>query len=80
MKFTSIFFTASESIFAIYCKDTNKRAINMKFTSIFFTANESIFAIYCKDTKISLNMQKFRADFSGGEVHDGLAVQLERLL
>ena len=50
MKFTSIFFTASESILEIYLKYTNKRARNMKFTSIFFTAIESILEIYLKYT------------------------------
>ena len=50
MKFTSIFFTASVSIFAICRTDTNKRARNMKFTSIFFTASAGIFAIYRTDT------------------------------
>ena len=50
MKFTSIFFTASASIFEIYLNDTNKRARNMKFTSIFFTASASIFEIYLNDT------------------------------
>ena len=35
MKFTSIFFTASASIFEIYLNDTNKRARNMKFTQYF---------------------------------------------
>ena len=49
MKFTSIFFTASENIFEVYLKDTNKRARNMKFTSIFFTASENIFEVYLKD-------------------------------
>ena len=49
MKFTSIFFTASESIFAIYRKDRDKRARKMKFTSFFFTASASFFTIYRKD-------------------------------
>ncbi len=31
MKFTSIFFTANESIFEIYLRDTNKGARNMKY-------------------------------------------------
>ena len=52
MKFTSIFFTASASIFEIYLNNTNKRARNMKFTSIFFTASASIFEIYLNDTVI----------------------------
>ena len=55
MKLAPIFFTASESIFAIYGKDTNKRARNMKLVSIFFTASESIFVIYDKDTTYSNN-------------------------
>ena len=50
MKFTSIFFTTSASIFEFYLKDTNKRVINMKFTSIFFTMSASIFEFYLKDT------------------------------
>ena len=48
MKFTSIFFTASISIFAIHRKYTQKQARNMKFASIFFTTSVSIFAIYRK--------------------------------
>ena len=56
MKFTSIFFTASASIFCDeVTKDTNKRARNMKFTSIFFTASASIFCDeVTKDTNNSL--------------------------
>ena len=43
-----IFFTASESIFEVYLKYTNKRAINNKFTWLFLTASESIFEVYLK--------------------------------
>ena len=50
MKFTSIFFTASESILEVYLKNTHKRARNTKFASIFFTASESILEIYLKYT------------------------------
>ena len=32
MKFTSIFFKASENIFMVNHKDNNKRAKNIKFT------------------------------------------------
>ena len=48
MKFTSIFFTASVSIFEIYLKYYNKRARNMKLVSIIFTASVSIVEIYLK--------------------------------
>ena len=58
MKFTSIFFTASASIFEVYLKDTYKRARNMKFTSIFFTASASIFEVYLKDTYIFSILEK----------------------
>ena len=40
MKFTSIFFTASASIFEFYLKDTNKRARNMKFALLFYRRND----------------------------------------
>ena len=50
MKLVSIFFKTSESIFAIYRKDTDKRVRNMKLVSIFFKTSESIFAIHRKDT------------------------------
>ena len=42
MKFTSIFFTASASIFEVQLKDNNKRARNIKLAWIFFIASESI--------------------------------------
>jgi len=59
MKFTSIFITASASIFMVYHKDTNKRARNMKFTSIFITASASIFMVYHKDTNKRANKQRY---------------------
>ncbi len=40
MKFTSIFYTASEVYIRALAQITNKRAENMKFTSIFYTASE----------------------------------------
>ena len=46
MKFTSIIFTASESILEIYLTYTHKRARIMKFASIIFTASGSILEIY----------------------------------
>ena len=45
MKFTSIIFSASESILEVYFKYTDKRANNMKFSSIIFSASESIFEV-----------------------------------
>ena len=50
MKFTSIFFTTSESIFENYLKDTNKRVINIKFTSIFLWFVHKICKICISDT------------------------------
>ena len=52
MKFASIFFATSVSIFEVYLKDTNKRVRNMKFSSIFFATSASIFEVYLKDTNI----------------------------
>ncbi len=53
MKFTTIFFTASENIFEVYLKDTNKRAnkkdyekkSSLLFLAVLFlfSASESIF-------------------------------------
>ena len=58
MKFTSIIFTASESILEIYLKYCDKRARIMKFASIIFTASESILEIY-------LNVREKIGDESG---------------
>ncbi len=52
MKFSSIFFATSASIFEVYLKDTNKQVRNMKFSSIFFATSASIFEVYLKDTNI----------------------------
>ena len=49
MKLASIFFKTSASIFAIYCKDTDKRVRNAKLISIFFTASAVNLRIHCKD-------------------------------
>jgi|GEM_PF-4707748 len=59
MKFTSIIFTASESILEIYLTYTHKRARIMKFTSIIFTASESILEIYLTYTHKRARIMKF---------------------
>ena len=53
MKFTSLFFKASASIFGLQPKVPNKRARNMKFTSLFFKASADYLRFPAKNAVIN---------------------------
>ena len=76
MKFTSIFFTASESIFDIYLRDTNKRARKKRLDLVkisrrlvekrswFFQKRSNVFfsAILLMSRTLLANGRKFKSE------------------
>ncbi len=63
MKFISIFFTASVTIFVVSTNVSDKRARNMKFISIFFTASAENIRGNLKDVNLLKNIFTFADKF-----------------